>query len=288
MMSVRFRSMLYAPGNQPRKIEKAFSFGADVVCIDLEDAVPFSEKAAAREQVVTSLKSARSTPFYVRINALDTPYCFSDVEAVVMPGLAGIIAPMIESGAQMQTIDWIVSQFEQRRGMAKGGIDIIPVIETAAALISLDDICRASTRVRQLSFGAWDFTLDTGIAYTPDEAHIADARMRVALHSRSAGFEAPLDTSYPVLGDIEGLGRSARLAKAMGYRSKACIHPEQVAPVNDIFSIDEAELNEAKAIVEQFEKAEKAGSASIRVNGRFVDYPMYKKARALVESQNRE
>jgi len=286
-MSVRFRSMLYAPGNQPRKIDKAFSFGSDVVCIDLEDAVPLSEKEAAREQVVASLKVARGAPFYVRINALDTPYSLADVEAVVVPGLAGLVVPMIESGAQLQTIDWIVGQIEQRQGIEKGGIDIIPVIETAKALVGLEDICRANSRVRQLSFGAWDFTFDAGITYTPEEAHIADARMRVVLHSRSAGLEAPLDTSYPVLGDIEGLTHSARLAKAMGYRSKACIHPEQVVPVNAVFSIDEAELKEAKAIVEEFEKAEKRGSASIRVNGRFVDYPMYKKAKALVDSQKR-
>ena len=78
-MSVRFRSMLYAPGNQQRKIDKAFAFGADVVCIDLEDAVPFSEKAIAREQVVAALKVPRSAPFYVRVNALDTPFCLADV-----------------------------------------------------------------------------------------------------------------------------------------------------------------------------------------------------------------
>ena len=194
---------------------------------------------------------------------------------------------MIESGAQLQTVDWIVGQLEQRQGIGKDSIDIIPVIETAAALIGLDDICRAKSRVRQLSFGAWDFTLDTGITYSPEESYLADARMRVVLYSRSAGFGAPLDTSYPVLGDIEGLTRSARLAKAMGYQSKACIHPEQVAPVNTVFSIDDAELKEAKAVVEEFEKAEKSGSASIRVNGRFVDYPMYKKAKALVDSHKR-
>src|SRR5665213_3541874 len=141
-MSVRFRSMLYAPGNQPRKSDKASSFGSDVVCIDLEDAVPLSEKEAAREQVVASLKVARGAPFYVRINALDTPYSLADVEAVVVPGLAGLVVPMIESGAQLQTIDWIVGQIEQRRGIEKGGIDIIPVIETAKALVGLEDICR--------------------------------------------------------------------------------------------------------------------------------------------------
>jgi len=285
-MSTRFRSMLFAPGNQPRKMEKAFTFGADIVCIDLEDAVPTAEKETARSQVTAALKSPRNTPFYVRINALGTPYCLSDVEAVVVPGLSGLVVPMIDSGSSIAMIEWLVGQLEQRQGLARGSVDIIPVIETASAIIHLDEICRAAARTRRLSFGAWDFTLDTGITYTPEEENIADARMRVLLHSRSAGLEAPIDTSYPVLGDIDGLSRSSRAARAMGYQGKACIHPEQVIPINDAFSVNESELQEARTIVAEFEKAESAGSASIRVNGRFVDYPMYKKAKALVDSQS--
>ncbi len=161
------------------------------------------------------------------------------------------------------------------------------MIETASGIVHLEDICRSGTRVRRLSFGAWDFTLDTGIAYTPEEQHIADARIRVVLHSRSAGLDAPIDTSYPILGDIEGLARSSRTARAMGFQGKACIHPEQAAPVNEAFSIGENELKEAQALIAEFEKAEASGSASIRVNGRFVDYRMYKKAKALLESRAR-
>jgi citrate lyase subunit beta/citryl-CoA lyase len=284
-MSVHFRSMLFAPGNQPRKIEKAFSTEADVVCIDLEDAVPNAQKAAARIQIVEALRTARSIPFYVRINALDTPHCFSDVEAMVTRGLSGLVVPMIESASQLWTIDWLVGQLETRHGLEKGSLDIIPVIETARGVVRLEEICRSGTRVRRLSFGAWDFTLDTGIAYTPEEQHIADARNRVVLHSRSAGLAAPIDTSYPVLGDIDGLARSSRTAKAMGFQGKACIHPEQVAPVNEAFSPNEDELREAQALVAGFEDAEAAGSASVRINGRFVDYPIYKKAKALLASQ---
>jgi citrate lyase subunit beta/citryl-CoA lyase len=173
---------------------------------------------------------------------------------------------------------------ETRQGL-ENSLDIIPVIETALGVVRLEEICRSGTRVRRLSFGAWDFTLDTGIAYTPEEHHIADARNRVVLHSRSAGLAAPIDTSYPVLGDIDGLTRSSRTAKAMGFQGKACIHPEQVAPVNEAFSPNENELREAQALVAGFEDAEAAGSASVRINGRFVDYPIYKKAKALLASQ---
>ncbi len=125
-MSDLLPSMLFATGNQPRKIEKVFSIGADVVCIDLEDAAPTTEKAAARVQVVEALKTARTVPFYVRINALDTPHCFSDVEAVVMRGLSGLVVPMIESAADLSTIAWLVGQFETRQGLEKGSLDRSP------------------------------------------------------------------------------------------------------------------------------------------------------------------
>jgi citrate lyase subunit beta/citryl-CoA lyase len=280
-----FRSILFAPGNQPRKIEKVFSFGADIVCLDLEDAVPTAEKATARQQVAAVLDTPRGAPLYVRINSLDTPHCLSDVEAIVKKGLAGIIVPMIERASTLLTIDWLIAQLEARQNLPTRGIDILPIIETAAGIVNLPEICGAGSRVRRLSFGAWDFTLDTGITYMPDEVHIADARARVVLHSRAAGLDAPIDTSYPMLGDIDGLKRSSRNARAMGYQGKACIHPEQVAPVNDAFSVDADELKRAQTIVSEFEKAEAAGSASVRIDGRFVDYPMYKKAKALVDSQ---
>ena len=134
----------------------------------------------------------------------------------------------------------------------------------------------------ELSFGAWDFTLETGITYTRDESGIADARSRIVLHSRGAGLEAPIDASYPVLEDLEGLKRSCLRARDMGFAGKACIHPGQVATVNEAFSLSAQERSQAEAIVAEFEKAEASGSASIRVAGQFVDYPMYKKAKALL------
>lgn len=279
------RSILFAPGNQPRKIAKVFSFGADIVCLDLEDAVAIGEKDTARSSVAEQLKIQRPTPLYVRINGLPTPYCLSDVEAVVGRGLSGLIVPLIESAADIKTIDWVVTQCELRAGLPPGQIDIIPTIETAAAIVNLKEICEAKTRVRRLSFGAWDYTLDTGIMYSADEGTIEDARARIVLHSRSARLEQPIDTSYPVLGDIEGLKRSCKLARAMGYQGKACIHPEQVAPTNEQFSTSAEEFARAQRIVTEFEKAEAAGAAAVRVDGRFVDYPIYDKAKALLASR---
>jgi citrate lyase subunit beta / citryl-CoA lyase len=253
---MRIRSVLFAPGNQLRKIEKAFAQPADVVCIDLEDAVAISEKAAARATIVSALQSPQPRPFFVRINALSSDECFSDIEAVVQPGLSGIVLPMVESATGLSTIDWLIRQFERRRGMVEGTVELLPVIETARGIVKLEEICGAVTRVRRLSFGAWDYTLDTGVAYSPDdEATIGSARERVLLHSRSAGLQAPIDASYPVIGDEEGLRRSCQRVRLMGYGGKACLHPGQVGPVNEAFSASAEDLTRARLIVAEFEQA---------------------------------
>lgn len=284
---MRMRSLLFAPGNQARKVEKAFALPADMICLDLEDAVAVREKQSARDAISALLKSGRYRPFFVRLNHMDSNDCFDDLDAVVQPGLAGVILPKVESATGLLTIDWLLRQLERKRGLAERSLEIMPVIETARGLVRLQEICEAQANVRRLNFGSWDFTLDAGITYDPaDETSIADARQRVVLHSRSAGLEAPIDTSYPVIGDIDGLRRSCIRSRVMGFGGKACLHPGQVEPVNEAFSISAEDLARARQIVAEFEKAEAAGSAAIRVAGAFVDYPIYRKAKALVDRED--
>lgn len=282
---MHLRSILFAPGNQPRKVARAFSLPADAVCLDLEDAVASSEKEAARVSVATAVRDAHALPCYVRVNPIDSRHCFPDLDAVVQPGLAGVILPMVEGATGLLTIDWLLRQLEARCGLAEGTMELIPVIETARGIVRLAEICEAGSRVRRISFGSWDYTLDTGITYNPsDEVSIDDARQRIVLHARSAGLAAPIDTSYPAIGDIDGLRRSCTRARMFGFGGKACIHPEQVAVINDIFSISATDLEQAQRIVAAFERAEATGQAAIKVEGRFVDYPIYRKAKALVDT----
>ena len=122
--------MLFAPGNHPRKVEKVFGVGADAVILDLEDAVAIGEKVDARQAVVEALKKPRSCKGYVRVNALDTPFCYGDLLAVVGRWLDGVVLPKTESAAHVLTVDWLLTQLERERGLPTGGIDLIPIIET--------------------------------------------------------------------------------------------------------------------------------------------------------------
>jgi len=277
-----FRTLLFAPGNHARRVEKALTLDADCVILDLEDAVAVAEKEATREVVVTALQHPRRAAGYVRVNAYDTPFCYGDLKAVVRAGVDGIVLPKVEFASQLQSVDWLVTQIERERGLREGGIDIIPIIETGRGLDAVEAITRAGTRARRLSFGAGDFTLDMGMRWTQEEGELDYARARIATASRAARMEPPLDTVFIHLGEHEALARSAGRAKTLGYQGKFCIHPNQIGPVNAVFSPTEEEVVKARRYVAAFDEAEARGLASIQVDGYFIDYPIVELSRRVL------
>jgi citrate lyase subunit beta/citryl-CoA lyase len=277
------RSFLFAPGNHPRRVEKALTLDADAVILDLEDAVATAEKVTTRAAIAAALTQPRTGLLYVRINAADTEFCYGDLVAVAHHGLDGMILPKVESPATLTTIDWVLQQIERERGLAEGGIDLIPIIETARGLTQLDAILAAGIRVKRIAFGAGDFTLDVNMQWKRDEAELSYARARIVTASRAAGLEAPLDTVWVDLQDAEGLEASARAALAYGFQGKMCIHPNQVAAVNNVFTPSEDEIAFAERVVAAFTKAEAEGVASIQLDGKFIDYPIVYRAQRVLE-----
>lgn len=275
-----FRSLLFAPGNHARRVEKSLTLDADVVILDLEDAVAVAEKPATRGKVVAAFRASRRALGYVRINAFDTPFCFEDLQAVVTRGVDGIVLPKVESPAQLVAVDWAVAALERARGLAEGGIDLMPIVETGRGMAALRDVARSGTRrVRRLSFGAGDYTLDVGMRWTPEERELDHARAAIVVESRAAGLDPPIDTVFIRLGRPEPFRRSAERARDLGFQGKLCIHPEQVGPVNEVFTPTGEEIARSERYVAAFEEAEAGGSASIQVDGYFIDYPIVEKAR---------
>ncbi|MDR3533574.1 MAG: CoA ester lyase [Rhodopila sp.] len=276
------RSLLFAPGNHARRVEKALSLPADGVILDLEDAVAISEKAATRPTVTGALGKPRAGKLYVRVNALTTEWCYADIVAVVQAGLDGIILPKVEYAHELRTADWLIANLERERNLPAGGIDLIPIIETALGISNLARICRSGTRTRRLAFGAGDFTLDMGMTWTRGEAELLPHRAACVLESRAAGLEPPIDTVWADLRDTDGFIASAKHAAALGFQGKMCIHPDQIAGANAAFTPDEATIAQAKRIVAAFETAEAEGLASIQLDGQFIDYPIVQRARRVL------
>jgi citrate lyase subunit beta/citryl-CoA lyase len=277
------RSFLFAPGNHARRVEKALTLDADAVILDLEDAVATAEKLATRETIAAALERPRRGLLYVRVNAVDTEFCYGDLVAIVRRGLDGVILPKVESTAGLATVDWPLAQLERDRGLPPGGIDLIPIIETERGLDRLGAILAAGTRVRRVAFGAGDFTLDVNMAWSRDEAELAHARATIVTASRAAGIEAPLDTVWVDLPDRDGLEASARTALGFGFQGKMCIHPDQIAIVNRVFTPSDEEIAFAERVAAAFVKAEAEGSAAIQLDGKFIDYPIVYRAQRVLQ-----
>jgi citrate lyase subunit beta/citryl-CoA lyase len=276
------RSFLFAPGNHARRVEKALTLPADAVILDLEDAVAISEKPATRELVVRVFDNPHHGKLYVRVNAYSTEWCYADVVAVAMSGVDGIILPKVESPDQLRSVDWLLSNLERDRGLPIGGIDLVPIIETAVGMSNVGAIAGSGSRTKRLAFGAGDYTLDLGMIWSQNEAELLPARSAVVMASRAAGIEPPLDTVWADLRDAEGFARSAGQAAALGFQGKMCIHPDQIAVTNAAFSPSAEQLAWAGRVVAAFIEAEAKGLASIQLDGQFIDYPIVQRARQVI------
>jgi len=242
-----------------------------------------AEKRATRDTIVAALSRPRRQLLYVRINAVDTEFCYGDLVAVVRPGLDGIILPKVETAAGLATIDWLLTQIEREQGLEPRSIDLIPIVETARGLSQIDQILAMDSRVRRVAFGAGDFTLDVNMTWTREEAELGYPRTRIVTASRAAAIEPPLDTVWVDLADQQGLEASAYSALGLGFQGKMCIHPNQIPVVNRVFTPSAAEIAFAERVVDGFARAEAEGSAAIQVDGKFIDYPIVHRAQRILE-----
>ena len=281
------RTLLFAPGNRPDRAAKALGLGADAVVIDLEDAVPISEKESSRAVVREILDQHPGKRMYVRINALSTPYATDDIAAVGSANLHGIMVPKVEKPEDIFEMDTLLTQLERHNGSTIGSLEILSICETARGLEEIYSITSSrpkNHRISVVAFGAADYTLDLGIALTKEGRELEYARTRLPIASRAAEIAPPLDTPWMVdLKDTEGLVADARKAKAYGFQGKIVIHPNQIQPCNEIFTPTENEINQARRVIEAFEVAERDGKAAIQLDGKFIDYPVVEKSRRIVE-----
>ncbi|OGA23814.1 MAG: hypothetical protein A3H34_01495 [Betaproteobacteria bacterium RIFCSPLOWO2_02_FULL_67_19] len=290
------RSLLFAPGNHPRRVEKAFTLGADAVILDLEDSVPVSDKPAARKPVAAALAASARTQRrcrgYVRVNAMATAFCFGDLLETVDRGVDGVVLPKGESAADLHAIDWTIANLERERGLEAGSLDLIPIVETAAGIARIDRILQARRlkpysgvwRVRRVAFGAGDYSHDLGLSPTHEEPELSHARACLVLASRAAGLEAPIDSPWFHFKDREGFRRALERSRRSGFQGRLCIHPDQVADANEGYGPSVEEIAEAERIVAAFRAAEAAGSAAIQVDGQMVDYPIVRRAERLLKA----
>jgi citrate lyase subunit beta/citryl-CoA lyase len=279
------RSVLFAPANHARRVERALTSGADIVVLDLEDAVPWAEKAAARAALATVLCAATHPRLYVRINATSSPEYTADLSVVVGGHLEGIVVPKVESAVALRELETALTVAEQAQRRATPPLAVMPIIETAKGVVHCEAIAAAATRVSRLIFGAADYSLDMNLSleWSEDEQELLYARAKIAHASRAADLEAPIDTATLQVRDLERFLRSARNGQRLGYQGKLCLHPDQIAPCHAVFTPSEAEIQHAKRVLSAYARAKALGSAAIEVDGQFVDEPVAERARRVLQ-----
>ena len=283
------RSLLFAPGDHARRLERVADFGADAIVLDLEDAVADARKTIARTMVREALPTYPEDLFViVRVNSTGTGRTQEDVEAVLCADADALMLPKIEDPSEWAMIDGWMAAAEQAQGLPVGSVRLIGLVETAKAMINLDAICAAAPeRVISIGFGAGDFTVDLGIDLTSDGREILYARSRIIIAARAAGLAAPFDGPFLDLSDMDALVADTKLSRQLGFQGRVIVYPPQVEPAHRAYSdLTDAELDLVTKVVDQFEAALENGLASIQVEGRFVDYPIYYRAKKKLRNYN--
>lgn len=276
------RSYLYAPGARPDVMRKALGAGADAVVLDLEDAVPAARRPEARGLVADLLDEAAGTAacdVMVRVPRGSDGYLGPDLDAVVRPGLAGLRLPKAESVAEIAAVDRRVGELEAERGLTAGTVRLDVTVESARGALAVADLLTASPRVVRAGLGATDLLADLG-AVGDDDLATLHVRSQLVLVSRAVGAGPPIDSVHTDLADEDGLRRSARRARALGFLGKSVIHPRQIEPVHAVFTPTSDELEAARRTVAALEAAERDGAAAVAVDGAFVDPAVVARARA--------
>lgn len=269
---------LYVPGDRPAVVARALASGADVVLVDLEDAVAPDRKAYARDATAELLTdpSPGPSPVHVRINALDGPLAERDVRAVAgLPGLAGLRLPKAGGPAEVRDVaGWAAEA-------GRAGIALYPILESALGVERAYEIATATPSVRGLALGEADLRADLGVY---DEAGLAWPRSRAVVAARAAGLAPPAQSVYADVRDLEGLAASCARGRALGFLGRAAIHPRQLPVIEEAYLPTAAEVRAARDIVLAAPTDE---GALALPDGRFVDAAVVAGARRTLDLAER-
>jgi len=291
------RSALILPINVPRFVERAHLRDADAIVLDLEDSVPPAEKASARKLIPEAIRQVArgGGEVAVRVNN-EGALLDDDIDAAVQPGLDSIAFPKAESADQIRSVVARIEGLERRRGLPPGHVKLSLAVETPRGLLAAREIAAASDRIATMSVGVEDYCLELGVEPSVDGAELLYAVSTIVTICKAMGI-----TPTGLVGSIAGFREiavfeaAADRARQLGCLGAGCIHPDQVVVLNRVFSPDPAKVEYAERVVAAFEDGVRRGTASVNVDGKMVDVPVYKRAlvilnraRAVAETERRK
>jgi len=288
----RFRSLLFVPGINPRFVDKAKKLNADIICLDLEDSVLPSEKVTARKMIVPALKQRAhynlTENVYVRINSPESGFSRKDLISTIQKGLDGIVVPKVSEESEIVELCGLITELEQKRGIEKNRIKLMPSIETAKGVVNAYSIAKADLRVNALIFGLYDFLHDMHLDHADnDGTGYSYARWKIPVDARAAGVVA-IDAIWQKVDDIPGLRNDAASAKRLGYVGKSIIHPNHIEPVHEIFKPSKIEIGWATKVVNALGPSMRNGKGGgvVKLEGKMIDAAHYKQAKTILDIVN--
>ena len=281
------RSMLFLPGNNPNMLINGNCLGSDAVIFDLEDAVSPAEKDAARILVRNTMRYMDfcGCEIIVRINSIDTAYWQADIDAILPYKPQLILLPKTGSAADVLAADSYMSEVEDKLGLEKNTVGLMPLIETAMGVENAYAIASATDRVKALFLGAEDLTADLQCKRTKEGREIEYARTRLVVAARAAGVDV-YDTPFTDVNDDEGIWVDAQLAKALGFTGKASISPRHVEVINQVFSPTQKEVDYAYEVMDAIALAKEQGKGAIALHGKMIDAPIVARAQRTIDMAN--
>ena len=301
-----FRTLLFIPGNNKRFLEKSRLLYPDILCLDLEDSVPISEKSIAREMIIQSLSTNNHSlnrinininnkidnannkhkdlpQLFVRINSFESGLYEQDLESVICNRLDGIVIPKVNSDSELEKITEIIETLEKKRNVQKI-IRLIPSIESSQGVVNSYHIAKYNSRICSLLFGVFDYLYDMKLDYENEGLEYSYARAKIPVDARAAGIPA-LDSIWQKVDDLDGLQRDAKTAKKLGYAGKSIIHPKHREPVHKVFVPSQNEIEWAKKVISTLNEIQQHGDkrGAFKVDGKMIDAVHFKQAKLILD-----
>ena len=301
-----FRTLLFIPGNNKRFLEKSRLLYPDILCFDLEDSVPISEKSIAREMITQSLSNNNHSlnrininidnkidnannkhkdlpQLFVRINSFESGLYEQDLESVICESLDGIVIPKVNSDSELEKITEIIETLEKKRNVQKT-IRLIPSIESSQGVVNSYPIAKYNSRICSLLFGVFDYLYDMKLDYENEGLEYSYARAKIPVDARAAGIPA-LDSIWQKVDDLDGLQRDAKTAKKLGYAGKSIIHPKHIEPVHNVFVPSQNEIEWAKKVISTLNEIQQHGDkrGAFKVDGKMIDAVHFKQAKLILD-----
>ena len=281
------RSLMFVPAHNQKLLDSSLRRDADVLLLDIEDSVPPVDKQTARDNILEFIKrpEAQGKVIFPRVNDRESGDLLKDLYQLTVDGITGFMYPKSTKEEDVYFVGKLLETIEYEKGIPVGTFKLIPLIETAGAIVNIKEICTACTRVVAVAFGCEDYVTDLGGKHDPEGQSIFYARNAIVNAARFAGV-APIDTVHIKVHDLEDLERNLILSKNLGFEGMLVLNPKELPLVNQYFSPSEEEIAWAEEMVQLTAEAKAEGKGVAVKDNKFIGPPMLKMAKKILAKSN--